>query len=41
MAKLTSGDAAPEFALPDQHGQTVRLTDFGGQCPPYILTAAL
>ena len=30
MAKLTSGDAAPEFALPDQHGQTVRLTDFGG-----------
>jgi thioredoxin-dependent peroxiredoxin len=30
MARLKPGDAAPEFALPDQHGQTVRLADFGG-----------
>jgi peroxiredoxin Q/BCP len=30
MARLKAGDAAPEFALPDQHGQTVRLADFGG-----------
>ena len=30
MARLNPGDAAPEFQLPDQHGQTVRLTDFGG-----------
>ncbi len=30
MARLKQGDAAPEFQLPDQHGQTVRLADFGG-----------
>jgi len=30
MARLNPGDAAPEFQLPDQHGQTVRLADFGG-----------
>ena len=30
MARLKPGDAAPDFQLPDQHGQTVRLTDFGG-----------
>jgi thioredoxin-dependent peroxiredoxin len=30
MAKLSSTDAAPDFALPDQHGRTVRLADFGG-----------
>ena len=30
MARLKAGDAAPAFALPDQHGQTVRLADFGG-----------
>ena len=30
MARLKPGDAAPEFQLPDQHGQTVRLADFGG-----------
>ena len=30
MARLHPGDAAPEFQLPDQHGQTVRLADFGG-----------
>ena len=30
MARLKAGDAAPEFALPDQHGQTVRLADFRG-----------
>ncbi len=31
MAKLGRGDAAPEFALSDQHGRTVRLADFRGQ----------
>jgi thioredoxin-dependent peroxiredoxin len=30
MARLKPGDAAPEFELLDQHGQTVRLADFGG-----------
>jgi len=30
MARLKPGDAAPEFSLPDQHGQTVRLADFAG-----------
>ena len=30
MARLKAGDAAPEFELPDQHGRTVRLADFGG-----------
>jgi len=30
MARLKTGDAAPEFALLDQHGQTVRLADFAG-----------
>ena len=30
MARLIPGDAAPEFQLPDQHGRTVRLADFGG-----------
>ena len=30
MARLKPGDAAPEFQLTDQHGQTVRLADFGG-----------
>ena len=30
MARLKAGDAAPAFELPDQHGQTVRLADFGG-----------
>ena len=30
MARLKPGDAAPEFQLLDQHGQTVRLADFGG-----------
>ena len=31
MARLKPGDAAPEFQLPDQHGKTVSLADFGGQ----------
>jgi peroxiredoxin Q/BCP len=31
MARLNPGDAAPELALPDQHGRMVRLADFGGQ----------
>ena len=31
MARLKPGDAAPEFQLTDQHGQTVRLADFGGR----------
>ena len=30
MAKLNSNDAAPELALPDQHGRTVKLADFSG-----------
>ena len=30
MARLKPGDAAPDFQLPDQHGQTVSLADFGG-----------
>ena len=30
MARLKAGDAAPAFELSDQHGQTVRLADFGG-----------
>ena len=30
MARLKPGDAAPEFHLTDQHGQTVRLADFSG-----------
>lgn len=31
MPKLTPGDAAPGFALPDQRGATVRLEDFRGR----------
>ena len=31
MTTLTIGDAAPPFALPDQHGDTVRLKDFRGR----------
>ena len=31
MARLNPGDQAPEFQLPDQHGQTIRLGDFRGQ----------
>jgi len=31
MTTLTIGDAAPPFALPDQHGRTVRLEDFRGR----------
>ena len=27
-AALKVGDTAPDFALPDQHGNTVRLRDF-------------
>jgi thioredoxin-dependent peroxiredoxin len=30
MARLKAGDPAPAFALPDQHGETVKLTNFGG-----------
>jgi thioredoxin-dependent peroxiredoxin len=30
MARLKPGEAAPDFQLPDQHGQTVRLADFAG-----------
>jgi len=30
MARLNAGDAAPEFELPDQHGQTVKSADFRG-----------
>ncbi len=28
MAKLNAGDVAPDFKLADQHGKTVKLTDF-------------
>jgi peroxiredoxin Q/BCP len=31
MAKLNAGEAAPEFRLSDQHGQTVSLADFRGR----------
>ena len=31
MAELRPGDAAPDFQLPDQAGETVRLSDFGGR----------
>ncbi len=30
-ASLKIGDAAPDFALPDQNGQTIRLSDFRGK----------
>ena len=28
---LKIGDKAPDFALPDQHGATVKLSDFRGK----------
>ena len=28
---LKVGDAAPDFSLPDQNGQTIRLSDFRGK----------
>jgi peroxiredoxin Q/BCP len=31
MTTLTMGEAAPSFALSDQHGDTVRLEDFRGR----------
>lgn len=31
MSKLTSGDKAPKFSLPDQSNRTVKLADFKGQ----------
>jgi thioredoxin-dependent peroxiredoxin len=31
MSKLKPGDQAPAFALPDQQGQTVKLSDFKGK----------
>lgn len=31
MTTLTSGDPAPAFSLPDQHGATVRLEDYRGR----------
>jgi len=31
MATLKVGERAPDFALPDQTGQTVRLSDFRGK----------
>ena len=30
-AELKVGDRAPDFALPDQKGNTVRLSDFRGK----------
>ena len=31
MASPRAGDAAPDFALPDQNGQLIRLSDFRGK----------
>lgn len=31
MSKLTPGDPAPDFALPNQDGQTIRLHDYQGK----------
>ncbi len=31
QASLKVGETAPDFALPDQHGVTVRLSDFRGK----------
>ena len=31
MATLKIGDQAPDFSLPDQNGQTIRLSDFRGK----------
>ena len=31
MAQLQTGDQAPDFALPDQHGVTHRLSDYAGR----------
>jgi peroxiredoxin Q/BCP len=31
QADLKVGDRAPDFALPDQNGKTVRLSDFQGK----------
>lgn len=31
MARLDKGDRAPDFALPDEHGETVRLGDYAGR----------
>jgi thioredoxin-dependent peroxiredoxin len=31
MAKLTTGDKAPDFSLPDQDGRIVRLSDLKGR----------
>ncbi len=31
MNRLNIGDPAPEFALPDQEGRTLKLSDFQGK----------
>jgi peroxiredoxin Q/BCP len=33
MSDLQTGQRAPDFELPDQHGTPVRLSSFRGQCP--------
>jgi peroxiredoxin Q/BCP len=36
MPELTNGTAAPDFELPDQHGNLVRLSQYRGNCPVVI-----
>lgn len=31
MNRLTAGETAPEFALPNENGETVKLSDFSGK----------
>ena len=42
MTKLAPGDAAPDFTLTDDHGNTVSLSDFGGKTLVlYVYPAAM
>ena len=31
MQTLTTGQSAPNFSLPNEHGETITLSDFAGQ----------